>query len=405
MGVRVTESISNGWSQRGFEQDEIRRRGELVVRRPAEPSQGGARSNGDQVAPMSKEIAPRPPAQWKEGESGPLHVSVLFVDLVSSSDFASVMSLEAYAQYVSAFHDLCRRQTRFFFQTLSKTEPVDYSIQMVGDEMVVFLHTDNPPNDVYLLICLAVTLKCGWLGSPLNAERLLSGLSSTGLASGINSGPVWAIRTSEGFTKCGFALNVGKRVESASREGERYQVMVSDPAFKQINRKIRNLLFGARHIVPMKGIVVPVGVHEVAECFMNIGKRLEPALLQGFAKVGRQALQHNTFDLWVHSCWQLFQTAQAGDLITDDALTLCEHVLNIDPLNPVALYHAGQAMVERKDLETAALYYEDLTGHWPTLADGWLELALVYRAMGRNDQARICFLQARRRGVPSQELN
>lgn len=352
---------------------------------------------------MSKEKTSKPPAQWKEGESGPLHVSVLFVDLVSSSDFASVMGLQAYAQYVSAFHDLCRSQTRFFFQTLSKTEHQDYGIQMVGDEMVVFLHTDNPPNDVYLLICLAVTLKCGWLGSPLNAERLFSGLSSTGLAAGINSGPVWASRTPDGFTKCGFALNVGKRVESASREGERYQVMVSDPAYKQINRRIRNLLFGSRRIVPMKGIVVPVGIYEVAECFMNIGKRLEPGLLRGFEKVGRQALQRNTFDLWVHSCWQLYQASVAGDLITDEALTLCEHVLTIDPLNPVALYHAGQAMVERKNLETAALYFEDLTGHWPALADGWLELARVYRAMGRPEPARTCLLQARRRGIPEQE--
>jgi class 3 adenylate cyclase len=352
---------------------------------------------------MSKEGAAKIPAQWRLGESGPLHVSVLFVDLVSSSDFASVMSLQGYAQYVSAFHDLCRRQTKLFFQTLSKTEHLDYSIQMVGDEMVAFLHTESPANDVYLLTCLAVTLKCGWLGSPLNAERLSSGLSSTGLASGINSGLVWASKTSEGFTKCGFALNVGKRVESASRDGERYQVMVSDPAFKQINRRIRNLLFEPRRIVPMKGIVVPVGVHEVAECFINIGKRLEPDLLQGFEKVARQALQRNTFDLWVHSCWQLYQASVAGDLISDDALSLCEHVLNIDPLNPVALYHAGQAMVERKDLATAALYYEDLTGHWPSLADGWLELARVYEAMGRTDHARTCILQARRRGVPKQE--
>ena len=108
----------------------------------------------------------KPPAQWKEGESGPLQTSVLFMDLVSSSDFASVMSLKDYADYVSAFHDLCVRQTRFFFKTFSKTEHVDYNVELIGDEMVVFLHTDSPPNDVYLLICLAVTLKCGWLGCP-----------------------------------------------------------------------------------------------------------------------------------------------------------------------------------------------------------------------------------------------
>ena len=345
----------------------------------------------------------KPPAQWREGESGPLHVSVLFMDLVSSSDFASVMSLQGYAEYVSAFHDVCLRQTRFFFKALSKTEGVDYSVQVVGDEMVVFLHTESPASDVYLLICLAVSLKCGWLGSPLNTDRLLSGLSSTGLAAGINSGLIWSRKTEAGFSKCGFAINVGKRVESASREGDRYQVLVSDPAFKQINRRIRNLLFGPRRILPMKGIVVPVGVHEVAECFMNVGKRLEPDLLQDFARVARQALQGNTFDLWVHTCWQVYQASEAGDRVTDEALTLCEHVLSIDPVNAGALFHAGQAMVERKDPETALLYYEDLTRNWPKLADGWLELARVHRALGQAEKARACVLQARRRGVSEEE--
>jgi class 3 adenylate cyclase len=327
------------------------------------------------------------------------------MDLVSSSDFASVMSLHDYAEYVSAFHDLCKRQTRFFFRTLSKTEGLDYTVQVVGDEMVVFLHTENPANDVYLLICLAVTLKCGWLGAPRNSERLFSGLSSTGLAAGINSGLIWSQKTPEGFSKCGFAINVGKRVESASREGERYQILISDPAFKQINRRIRNLLFGPRRILPMKGIVVPVGIYEVAECFMNVGKRLEPDLLKDFSNVARQALQRNTFDLWVHTCWQVYQASLAGDRISDEALSLCEHVLNIDPINPGALFHAGQAMQERNDLGTARLYAEDLTRHWPKLADGWLELARIYRAMGKKDDAHTCVLQARRRGVPGEEAD
>ncbi|MFZ2640765.1 MAG: hypothetical protein WA117_07230 [Verrucomicrobiia bacterium] len=352
---------------------------------------------------MADETVSKPPAQWKEGESGPLQTSVLFMDLVSSSDFASVMSLKDYADYVSAFHDLCVRQTRFFFKTFSKTEHVDYNVELIGDEMVVFLHTDSPPNDVYLLICLAVTLKCGWLGCPLNTDRLFSGHSSTGLAAGINSGLVWARKTARGLAKCGFTINAGKRIESASREGDRYQIFVSDPAFKQINRRIRNLLFGPRRITPMKGVVVPLGVHEVAECFMNVGKRLEPELLQNFVGLGRQALQRNTFDLWVHTCWQVYQASVAGDRISDEALSLCEHVLNIDPTNPAALYHAGQGMTERNDVETARLYYEDLTRHWPTFADGWLELARACRSLGLKEEARRSVLQARRRGIPEQE--
>ena len=138
---------------------------------------------------------------------------------------------------------------------------------------------------------------------------------------------------------------------------------------------------------------------------MNVGKRLEPELLQGFVRLGRQALQRTTFDLWVHSCWQVYQAAIAGDRISDEALSLCEHVLNIDPVNPAALYHAGQGMVERKDFETARLYYEDLTNHWPKFADGWMELARTYRSLGLKEDARRCVLQARRRGIPEEEYS
>src|SRR5215216_1869095 len=101
---------------------------------------GGRRQDMTTEAP---EAAPsRPP----EGGEGPLETAVLFMDLVASSEFASVLGLEEYAKYVDSFEQLCREQCAYFFEVLHKNKGwklgLDYEFQFVGDELAVFMHTD-----------------------------------------------------------------------------------------------------------------------------------------------------------------------------------------------------------------------------------------------------------------------
>ena len=274
----------------------------------------------------------------------------------------------------------------------------------IGDELAVFMHTNWPWDDIYQLVCLAITIKCAWLGCPLNAQRLADGMGTAELAAGIHYGKVWAHRAERGFAKQGFAINVAKRVESASREGDRFRVFVSDPAYKLINRRMRNLIFGPRRLAAMKGVVVPIGVHELIESFVGVRRRLAPEFHGDFERVAGEALAANTFDLWIHSCLQVWSEERHGGRVTDVAFDQCKALLKTDPRNPVALYYAAQAARERDDPETALLYLEDLTRHWPSLADGWLELARCYRHRGDLARARQGVLQARRHGArPSEE--
>ena len=69
-------------------------------------------------------------------------------------------------------------------------------------------------------------------------------------------------RTAAGFDRTGFAINLAKRIESVSREGEHFRIMISDPAFKLVNRRVRHLLFGPRRLVALKGVADEVGVTE-----------------------------------------------------------------------------------------------------------------------------------------------
>ncbi|MGC4004294.1 MAG: adenylate/guanylate cyclase domain-containing protein [Pirellulales bacterium] len=354
---------------------------------------------------MGEPLDSVPPKSWPIGHEGPLDCTIMFVDLVSSSEFASILSLEEYARFVEAFQDVCRKQCRYFFerpQALPYDPQGDYSFNCTGDELVAFLHTGRPQNDVYQAICLAIALKCAWLTSAQNVDRIANGMGSAELAIGINHGKVWAKRTASGFELCGFAINLGKRVESISRTGERFRIFVSDIAFKQVNRRMRNLIFGSRQVLPMKGVIVPVGVYEVYESFVNVLQRLEPTYGERFLAVAVQAMRLNSLDLWINSCLQVVNEAKSGS-VNDDMLEICKQVLNIDAKNAISLYYAAQGLKERGDLETGRLYLEELTCHWPHLADGWLELGRIHLALDRKSDAIRAIRQARRLGVAESE--
>jgi hypothetical protein len=172
---------------------------------------------------------------------------------------------------------------------------------------------------------------------------------------------------------------------------------------KRVNRQIRNVLFSPRKIVQMKGVVVPVGVYEVAESFINPQARLEPNLFKGFEDVAQMALGTNAFDLWIHSCLQVAEEDAHGHKVTDANLERCRQILNIDPKNASALHHLAQGLHERDEDETSLLVYEDLTSAWPGFADGWLEMGRLLKKVGDIAGARTAILQARRCGVGEAE--
>jgi class 3 adenylate cyclase len=339
------------------------------------------------------------------GEKGPLDSAILFVDLVSSSQFASILTLEEYADYLETFREVCVSQTEFFFGHVHEGKyqrGKDYETTFLGDQMIIFLNSERPSNDVYQLVCLAITLKCAWLGSPMNAGRVASRMPTTDIACGIHSGAIWAKRREDGYDRWGFAINLAKRIETVSREGEHFQVFLSDAAYKRISRQLRNLLTGPRLALPLKGVVAPIGLYEIHESFVDPFKRLAPQFAEDFRQVARQALASNRFDEWIHSCLQVSEESKNG-CVTSECLELCLETLKINSQNAVALYYAAQGLRERGQEEMAVLYLQDLTKAWPCFGDGWLELGRSQKRLGLQREARLSLLQARRCGVPEEE--
>ena len=346
-------------------------------------------------------------SRWKVSDKGVLNTAILFVDLVDSSVFASILGLQEYAAHVESFSSICERQVHHFFKVFLNGKyrrGPDYDFENVGDELAVFLHTGNDPNDVYLLSVLAITLKCAWLVAPLNLQRIERKLQTCDIAVGINFGAVWAKRRNRRYDLTGYAINLAKRIEGLSREGERFLIFLSDAAFKQVNLRMRNLIFGNRQHLQAKGIIGPLGVYELLDSCVDPVPRLEPQLAQGFKHQMKDALQNNSRDLWIHSCLQVSEEASQG-CVTDSNLRMCQQVLAVKHESPVTLYYLAQGYRERNAWDKACLLLADLVRFWPSFGDGWLEYGRVLLKLGLHQESKVASVRAAMNGVSSEEID
>ncbi len=330
-----------------------------------------------------------------------METGILFMDMVDSSIFASVMGLREYAEHLDSFHRICLRQCDFFFECFLEGKykrGEDYSARIIGDELLVFCHTGKPHNDVYLLVCLAATLKAAWLGAPMNRKLVSRKQATSQISGGIHYGPVWAQRRGEGYEFSGYAINMAKRIESHSREGSRYHILVSDHAFKQVHFRQRNVIFGPAITFSPKGILGKTRAFELVSTFMNPAPRLAPEFVEETGRLLVKLLRTTTQDPWMHDFHQVWNESENGK-ITDEAMELCRATLLHDVGDPVSLYHLAQAYRERDDPATAATVLGELTAKWPRFGDGHLELAGVLETLGDMEAARESLRKARLCGI------
>lgn len=336
--------------------------------------------------PVATAVDATPPASQ---QGRPLYAAVLFVDLVNSSVFASVMSLAEYAAYLDDFHTTCGRQCEYYFNTFLKgayRPGRDYTYQIAGDELLVFAHSGRPQNDVYQLAGLAITLKAAWLTSDQNRSRIQRRAPVAEISAGIHHGPLWAVPQGEGWRLSGYGINVAKRVESLSRNGQHYRIFLSDQAFKQIHHLLRNMVFGARLRYEVKGILGDVGMYEVTHSFQDTHRRIDPHFAEKLQAMLVDAITLATQDLWMNDLFQVWSKRQHGGVM-DEAMELCRRVLRHSPDNPSALYHLAHAYHERNDLKMAELLLRELTRYWPHFADGYLEFGRLLQQMSQSDEA------------------
>lgn len=166
---------------------------------------------------------------------------VFFVDLVGSSAVSSERPILSYWEdYVRPFYvaiertfaQYCRHPaTRFKFLGM-RDDPDVMQLSYRGDELVGFI-LFPPKEDLFSeQIQVAVgevvrslyTLKLFWLASSYNLSRIKEGQRPRDISAGIHIGPINLLRGRHNDPKeryhVGYAINLAKRVEGASRLGD-----------------------------------------------------------------------------------------------------------------------------------------------------------------------------------------
>jgi len=226
--------------------------------------------------------------------SKPLEATILFADMVDSSTLSHVLLPSAYDKIVSDFQ---RTAAEVVAETIEaeprKPSHVEASVR--GDELSLILVDDRPATGeqqaddagmdeslneagremhlcTRLALQIAVRLKRRWLLVDENQRRIRdTDQPPLGIAIGIHSGPVLLgehIRFESGklqrgtyITAEGYAINLAKRVETASRAGRFSRIFLTRPIYNRTPADFRQA-FVRVDAPQLKGILQAPVIYE-----------------------------------------------------------------------------------------------------------------------------------------------
>lgn len=203
--------------------------------------------------------------------------TLLFADLMNSTEMAKNLTLQEYDEMLENFQAIVYEVVSHHLQYFGyRGRGVDSEFSVVGDEVKVFLYSENVRFDIRNILLVAIKIKLAWLASDFNQKILKEGRLVSRVGAGINCGTVmkgvrdWRVKMGQKQPIIeGYAINLTKRIESASRDGSVYQIMAGDSLYRasQENRNI-NAAFSRPISLVFKGIGQKIPVYELVS-FIN----------------------------------------------------------------------------------------------------------------------------------------
>jgi len=183
----------------------------------------------------------------EETKNNEIRATVLFVDIINSTGISGVQDAASYnkmlTEYQSLMFDVILDHVlryRYVPRASMSGRGVDvrvgedYEWDIEGDELHVFLYSENTEYDVRSAFQLALKMKLAWLTSDFNYAAFEDKGLVFDVGIGIHTGKViretkdWRIRSRDAAPRIdGFAINIGKKVEGFSRSGQVYKLFVS----------------------------------------------------------------------------------------------------------------------------------------------------------------------------------
>lgn len=350
---------------------------------------------------------------------GGREIVVLFADVVGCSEVSNHSSIEDYEKFINSFHECFKRVCNYYKKHVY--EPHEFNLFQVetrGDEgclkIFVAKSGEDLARDVDVAISIALDLKTLWLFSGHNRDRINDGkLLPIELAIGIHMGKVWMTVNSDGTYKVeGYAINLAKRIESASRSGKFTHILVSESAHGQLyyHRDERVYKFTDAFTIPTKGISQDIRVLEVKHHFLATDwqdvieeepweiSMVYPELGQGdVLNIAERSYEINPTNLWLaeeylmltmmdayRKCLEKNKEIGSKNLFAmgyDRALEIAQRITNSDLRDGTLLSDWGLILgelerfeeEEEKYREAICLEKSDPDFHW------YLGLCLSYR--------------------------
>lgn len=206
---------------------------------------------------------------------------IMFVDIVGASEVSNYLSPAAYKDFVLEFQRLFARVCRdHFASTLRDVASEDRLFSARGDEGILMIYPKMPVEQMALFIDdyiqIALELKRRWLYSDINRRSIRNGIVPVDLAIGIHVGQIYlADSVEDGEVRRrpeGYTINLARRVEAHSRNGETTHIFVSETAQGLLNRLAdeKTYIFGEPHSMSAKGFSRPIRAFEVKHHFLPV---------------------------------------------------------------------------------------------------------------------------------------
>lgn len=165
-------------------------------------------------------------------------IVILFADVVGCSEVSNHKSLKDYNHFVNTFHKCFEDVCNYYKENYYKDRGDFFDFEPRGDEgcLKIFAPESDIAEDIDIALNIALDLKRIWLLEEENQTRINDGLLPIDIGIGIHSGKAWLNKKKNGkYRPEGYVINLAKRIESASREGEFSHILISEASYNQLN--------------------------------------------------------------------------------------------------------------------------------------------------------------------------
>ena len=333
------------------------------------------------------------------------NATILFADLMNSTELAKNLTLLEYDDMLVDFQNTMFEVVSHHLEYFGyEGEGVDSEWSISGDELRVFLYSDNMDFDIRSALLIATKIKLAWLASAFNQKVLREQRLVSRIGVGVNCGKVikdvrpWRVKIGKaGQNIEGYAINLTKRIESASREGNVYQVMVGASLYKRCQQNKRmNVAFSHPRSLVFKGLGQKIPVYEVVsfinfEILPSMPVHFQEGLMEKMENTVRDAMPEPWIFIVLLRAYITMLVTGQDEGADVKAVELAQQALDVVEYKPVIynmmgwLYTNGKSV---RNLEMAFHYLDQCLGLEPNNEAALLHRARILEEMGQTDLAR-----------------